>query len=85
MIFDRVHPVETRHTVDVVHQIDHDAEAVAQFRMLKQLDVPRAKLGRRFLASPGLVRYERLLEHRGRQAAGAAADRRTATELKDAP
>jgi hypothetical protein len=61
MVLDRVHPAETRHTVDVVHHVDHDAEAIAQLRMLKQLDVPRAKLEDVF-GFTGLSRYERLLE-----------------------
>jgi hypothetical protein len=61
MVLDRVHPTETRHTVDVHHHVDHDAEAIAQLRMLKSLDVPRAKLEEVFGFS-GLSRYERLLE-----------------------
>jgi hypothetical protein len=61
MVLDRVHPAETRHTVDVVHHVDHDAEAIAQLRMLKQLDVPKAKLEAVF-GFTGLSRYERLLE-----------------------
>jgi phage terminase small subunit len=61
MVLDRVHPAETRHTVDVVHHVDHDAEAIAQLRMLKSLDVPRAKLEEVF-GFTGLSRYERLLE-----------------------
>ena len=31
MVLDRVHPAETRHTVDVVHRVDHNDEAV-EFR-----------------------------------------------------
>jgi hypothetical protein len=61
MILDRVHPAETRHTVEVHHHVDHDAEAVTQLRMLKSLDVPRAKLEEMFGFS-GLSHYERLLE-----------------------
>jgi hypothetical protein len=61
MILDRVHPAETRHTVAVHHHVDHDAEAVNQLRMLKSLDVPRAKLEEMFGFS-GLSHYERLLE-----------------------
>jgi hypothetical protein len=61
MVLDRVHPAETRHTVDVVHRVDHDAEAIAQLRMLKQLDVPRAKLEEVF-GFTGLSRYEHLLD-----------------------
>jgi hypothetical protein len=61
MILDRVHPAETHHTVEVRHHIDHDAEAVTQLRMLKSLDVSRAKLEEMFGHS-GLSHYERLLE-----------------------
>jgi hypothetical protein len=62
MILSRVHPVETRHLVDVHHHaVDHSAEAVAHLRMLKSLDVPRSKLEEVFGFS-GLSRYERLLE-----------------------
>jgi hypothetical protein len=61
MVMDRVHPAETRHTVEVHHHVDHDAEAVAHLRMLKELDVPRAKLEEVFGFS-GLSRYEQLLE-----------------------
>ena len=61
MILDRTHPVETRHEVSVVHRVDHDAEAVAQLRTLKSLDVAREKLIEVFGFS-GLGRYERLLE-----------------------
>jgi hypothetical protein len=61
MVMDRVHPTEQRHVVDVHHHIDHDAEAVAQLRMLKGLGVARAKLEEVFGFS-GLSHYERLLE-----------------------
>ena len=62
MLLDRVHPSETRQVVDVHHHtVDHTAEAIAQLRMLKGLDVPRAKLEQVFGFS-GLARYERLLE-----------------------
>jgi hypothetical protein len=61
MVLDRVHPAETRHVVDVHHHVDHDAEAVAQLRMLKGLNVARAKLEEVFGFS-GLSRYERLLD-----------------------
>jgi hypothetical protein len=62
MVLDRVHPAESRHLVDVHHHaVDHSAEAVAQLRMLKSLDVPRSKLEEVFGFS-GLSRYERLLE-----------------------
>ena len=84
MILDRVHPVETRHTVDVVHRIDHDAEAVAQLRMLKRLDVPRAKLEEVFGFS-GLGRYERLLDiEDAKRRPEPRLIEGTATELKDA-
>jgi hypothetical protein len=62
MLLDRVHPAETRHQVDVHHHaVDHTAEAVAQLRLLKSLDVPRSRLEEVFGFS-GLSRYERLLE-----------------------
>jgi hypothetical protein len=61
MVLDRVHPTEQRHVVDVHHHVDHDAEAVAQLRMLKALDVSREKLEEVFGFS-GLSRYERMLE-----------------------
>jgi len=61
MVLDRVHPAETRQVVDVHHHVDHNAEAVAQLRMLKSLDVPRSRLEEVFGFS-GLSRYERLLE-----------------------
>jgi hypothetical protein len=61
MVLDRVHPAETRHFVDVQHHVvDHSAEAVAQLRMLKSLDVPQAKLEEVFGFS-GLARYEKML------------------------
>ena len=84
MVLDRVHPLETRHTVDVVHRIDHDAEAVAQLRMLKKLDVPRAKLEEVFGFS-GLGRYERLLDiEDAKRRPEPRLIEGTATELKDA-
>jgi hypothetical protein len=62
LVLDRVHPAQTRHQVDVHHHtVDHTAEAVAQLRMLKGLDVPRSKLEEVFGFS-GLARYERLLD-----------------------
>jgi phage terminase small subunit len=61
MVLDRVHPAETRHVVDVTHHVDHDAEAIAQLRMLKALGVAREKLEEVFGFS-GLSHYERLLE-----------------------
>jgi hypothetical protein len=60
MVLDRVHPAEQRHVVDVHHHVDHTAEAVAQLRMLKALDVSREKLEEVFGFS-GLSRYEQLL------------------------
>ena len=85
MVLDRVHPVETRHTVDVVHHVDHDAEAIAQLRMLKSLDVPRAKLEDVF-GFTGLSRYERLLDiEDAKRRPGPKLIEGTATELKDAP
>jgi hypothetical protein len=61
MVMDRVHPAEQRHVHEVHHHVDHDAEAIAHLRMLKSLDVPRAKLEEVFGFS-GLSRYERMLE-----------------------
>ena len=85
MVLDRVHPAETRHTVDVVHHVDHDAEAIAQLRMLKQLDVPRAKLEAVF-GFTGLSRYERLLDiEDAKRRPEPRLIEGTATELKDAP
>jgi len=43
------------------HAVDHTAEAVAQLRLLKGLEVAREKLEEVFGFS-GLARYERLLE-----------------------
>jgi hypothetical protein len=84
MVLDRVHPAETRHTVDVVHRVDHDSEAVAQLRMLKQLDVPRAKLEEVF-GFTGLSRYERLLDiDDAKRRPEPPLIEGTATELKDA-
>jgi phage terminase small subunit len=60
-VLSRVHPLETRHTIDVVHHVDHDAEAVAQLRTLRGLGVVREKLLEVFGYS-GLGRYERMLE-----------------------
>lgn len=60
MVLDRVHPAEQRHIVDVHHHVDHDAEAVAELRMLKSLDVARERLLEIF-GFTGLPRYERLL------------------------
>jgi hypothetical protein len=61
MVLDRVHPAETRHTVDVVHHVDHTAEAVQHLRLLKSLEVPHEKLVEVFGFS-GLGRYEKLLQ-----------------------
>jgi hypothetical protein len=61
MVLDRVHPAETRHHVEVHHTVDHDAEAIAQLRLFKTLDVPRSKLEEVF-GPIGLTRYERKLE-----------------------
>jgi hypothetical protein len=45
-LLDRVDPVESRshHTVDVVHKIDPDQEALEEIRALRQLGTPRPKL-----------------------------------------
>jgi phage terminase small subunit len=61
MVLDRVHGVEQRHVVDVHHHVDHDAEAIAELRMLKSLGVAQDKLIEVF-GFTGLPRYERLLE-----------------------
>jgi hypothetical protein len=61
MVLDRTHAVTTHHTVDVHHHVDHDAEAVAQLRMLRALEVSKEKLIEVFGFS-GLSRYERLLQ-----------------------
>jgi hypothetical protein len=61
MVLDRVHPTEQRHVVDVNVRVDHDAEAIAQLRMLKSLEVTREKLVEVFGFS-GLSRYEKMLE-----------------------
>ena len=63
MILDRVHPLETRHTVDVVHRVDHNAEALDHLALMKKLGVARDKLVEMFGFS-GLDRYERLLAER---------------------
>lgn len=60
MVLDRAHPLQTHHTVDVHHHVDHDAEAVAQLRLLRGLGVVREKLIETF-GFTGLSRYERLL------------------------
>ena len=61
MTLDRVHPIETRHEVTVTHKIDHDAEAVAELRMLKSLGVAHDKLVEVF-GHTGISRYQRMLE-----------------------
>jgi hypothetical protein len=73
-VLSRVHPIETRHTVEVTHRVDHDAEAVAQLRTLRSLGVAREKLIEVFGFS-GLGRYERMLE---------AEDAKTAPKLIEA-
>jgi hypothetical protein len=61
-VLTRVYPAETRQIIDVHHHaVDHTAEAVAQLRLLKGLEVAREKLEEVFGFS-GLARYERLLE-----------------------
>jgi hypothetical protein len=84
MVLDRVHPVETRHTVDVVHHVDHDAEAVRWLRHLKKQGAPREMLEKEF-GFTGLSRYERLLGiEDAKQLPGPQLIEGTATELKDA-
>jgi hypothetical protein len=56
---DRAYPLVSSHHVTVEH-IDHDAEAVAELRVLKSLGVERAKLEQVFGVN-GITRYERLL------------------------
>jgi phage terminase small subunit len=82
-ILARVHPIETRHTVDVVHHLDHDAEAVAQLRMLKSLGVVQEKLVDIFGFS-GLGRYERMLALEDAKKGGVTIDA-TAIEVKERP
>jgi hypothetical protein len=53
-------PAEQRHVVEHHHVIDHDAEAIAQLRMLKSLEVAREKLVEVF-GFTGLSRYEQML------------------------
>ena len=48
MVLDRVHPAEITACVSVEHHVDHTAEAVAQLRMLKSLDVAHDKLESNF-------------------------------------
>jgi phage terminase small subunit len=61
LAIERVAPAQSTHTVNVNHHVvDHSAEAVAQLRMLKSLDVPRSKLEEVFGFS-GLSRYEKML------------------------
>jgi phage terminase small subunit len=80
-ILARVHPIETRHTVDVVHHVDHDAEAVAQLRTLKSLGVVRDKLVEIFGFS-GLGRYERMLALEEGKKGGTTIDG-TAVEIEE--
>jgi phage terminase small subunit len=82
-ILGRVHPIETRHTIDVVHHVDHDAEAVAQLRTLKSLGVVREKLIEIFGFS-GLGRYERMLAIEDEKKGGAVIEG-TAVEVKEGP
>jgi phage terminase small subunit len=63
-------PIETHHHVTVEH-IDHDAEAVAQLRILKGLGVARAKLEEVFGVN-GITRFERLLQIEDSRRADAA-------------
>jgi hypothetical protein len=56
---DRAYPLTTHQHVTVEH-IDHDAEAVAQLRVLKGLGVAHEKLIEVF-GTNGLTRFERLL------------------------
>jgi phage terminase small subunit len=62
LTMERIAPAQSTHTVNVTHHVvDHTAEAVAQLRMLKNLDVPRSRLEEVFGFS-GLARYEEMLE-----------------------
>jgi hypothetical protein len=77
--------IQPRRATDVHHHVDHDAETIAQLRMLKSLDVPRAKLEEVF-GFTGLSRYERLLDiEDAKRRPGPRLIEGTATELKDAP
>jgi phage terminase small subunit len=61
IVMDRIAPQQSTHTVNVNHHaVDHSAEAVAQLRMLRSLDVAREKLEEVFGFS-GLSRYEKML------------------------
>jgi phage terminase small subunit len=73
MILQRIDPVETKHSVEVTHKIDHDAEAVAQLRMLKSLNVAREKLEEMF-GFTGLSRYEQMLALEDAKQAGPVVD-----------
>jgi hypothetical protein len=59
-LIERTSPTVTQHNVTIEHKVDHDAEAVAQLRMLKSLGVARERLEEVFGFS-GLSRYENLL------------------------
>ena len=85
MVLDRVHPVETRHTVDVVHHVDHDAEAVRWLRHLKKQGAPREMLEKRIRVSPdcpGTSVCSSIED--AKQLPGPQLIEGTATELKDA-
>jgi hypothetical protein len=58
-LIDRAYPLTTHQHLTVEH-IDHDAEAVAELRILKSLGVERAKLEQVFGVN-GITKYERLL------------------------
>ena len=61
MVLDRVHPLETRHTVDVVHHVDHDSEAVRYLRHPQEAG-GHTRAARKRIRFTGLSRYERMLE-----------------------
>jgi hypothetical protein len=63
MMLDRTDKVETHTTITHHVEVDHNAQAIEQLRLLKGLGVTREKLVEVFGYS-GLGRYERLLVER---------------------
>ena len=72
MLMDRVYPIETRHTMEVVHKtVDPDVEAIEELRALRQLGTSREKLIELFGVA-GLPRVEALEAADAAQRAGRA-------------
>jgi hypothetical protein len=71
MLLDRVHPVESHHSIDVQHTVtvDHRKETLDSLRAFKRLGVSRERLLEIFGFS-GLSIYERELEREDAEAAG---------------